>query len=167
MSPETIYQSLYLQSRGALKPELTRYLGTGRGLRQRGRRSGQRKNRIPNMVNTSERPKAVQDRAVPGDWEGELIIGKNNRSAIGTLVERHSNYTMLVRLPDGYKPEQVAAALAAKIQTLPDQLGRTFWDQGPQMRDWGRGQDRDRDPDLLLRSEVTMAAWHQREHCEY
>jgi IS30 family transposase len=74
---------------------------------------------------------------VPGDWEGDLIIGKNNRSAIGTLVERHSNYTMLARLPDGYKPEQVAPALAAKIQTLPTQLRRTLtWDQGAEMRDW-------------------------------
>ena len=73
VSPETIYQSLYLQSRRALKQELVRYLRTGRALRQPGRRAGQRKNRIPNMINIAERPKQVEDRAVPGDWEGDLV----------------------------------------------------------------------------------------------
>ena len=118
MSTETIYQSLYVQSRGALRRELTRCLRTGRALRHPGRQPGQRKNRIPAMVNISERPAEATDRAVPGHWEGDLIIGKRNLTAIGTLVERSSGYTMLVHLPDGYKPEQVAPALAAKIQTL-------------------------------------------------
>lgn len=137
VSAETIYQSLYVQSRGALKQELTRYLRTGRGLRHPSRKVGQRKNRIPNMVNISQRPPAASDRAVPGSWEGDLIIGRRNLSAIGTLVERHSNFTMLVHLPDGYKPDQVAPALARKIQQLPVQLrGALTWDQGPEMRDW-------------------------------
>ena len=73
---------------------------------------------------------------MPGHWEGDLIIGKRNLTAIGTLVERSSGYTMLVHLPDGYKPEQVAPALAAKIQTLPETVRRSLtWDQG-EMRDW-------------------------------
>ena len=137
VSTETIYQSLYVQSRGALKQELTRYLRTGRGLRHPSRKVGQRKNRIPNMVNIAERPPEASDRAVPGSWEGDLIIGAGNLSAIGTLVERHSNFTMLVHLPDGYKPDQVAPALTRKIQQLPVQLrGALTWDQGPEMRDW-------------------------------
>jgi IS30 family transposase len=135
--PETIYQSLCVQSRGALKQQLTRYLRTGRALRKPCRKAGQRKNRIPNMINISERPAEVADRAIPGHWEGDLIIGLRNASAVGTLVERCTNYTMLVHLPDGYKPEQVQAALARKIKTLPKALRESLtWDQGPEMRDW-------------------------------
>jgi len=135
--PETIYQSLYVQSRGALKRELTRRLRTGRALRRPSRKVGQRKNRIPDMVNISERPAEVEDRAVPGNWEGDLIIGRRNASAIGTLVERATNYTMLVHLPHGYTPELTRDALARKIQTLPQMLRTSLtWDQGPEMRDW-------------------------------
>ena len=137
VSTETIYQSLYVQSRGALKRELTACLRTGRAVRRPSRKVGQRKNRIPNMINISERPPEVEDRAVPGNWEGDLIIGKQNQTAIGTLVERSTGYTMLLHLPDGYKPEQVRDALAAKIKTLPDSLRLSLtWDQGPEMRDW-------------------------------
>jgi transposase, IS30 family len=137
VSTETIYQSLYVQSRGPLRRELTKHLRTGRALRHPSRRPGQRKNRIPDMINISQRPAEAKDRAVPGHWEGDLIIGKRNASAIGTLVERSTGYTMLVHLPDGYTPEQVAPALAAKIQTLPEAVRRSLtWDQGPEMRDW-------------------------------
>jgi transposase, IS30 family len=137
VSAETIYQSLYVQSRGALRRELTRYLRTGRSLRKPGRQAGQRKNRIPDMVNIAERPPEADDRAVPGHWEGDLLIGKRNATAIGTLVERASGFAMLVSLPGGYKPEQVAPALARKVQTLPEALRRSLtWDQGPEMRDW-------------------------------
>ncbi len=136
VSTETIYQSLYVQSRGALRRELTRCLRTGRSLRQPGRQAGQRKNRIPDMVNIAQRPPEADDRAVPGHWEGDLMIGKRNATAIATLVERTTGYALLVGLPDGYKPEHVAPALAAKIQTLPESLRRSLtWDQGPEMRD--------------------------------
>jgi IS30 family transposase len=137
VSAETIYQSLYVQSRGALRRELTRYLRTGRALRKPGRQVGQRKTRIPDMVNIAQRPPEADERRVPGHWEGDLLIGKRNQTAIGTLVERASGFAMLVPLPDGYKPEHVAPALARKVQTLPDALRRSLtWDQGPEMRDW-------------------------------
>jgi transposase, IS30 family len=137
VSTETIYQSLYVQARGALRRDLARCLRTGRAIRRPCRKAGQRKNRIPDMINIAERPAEADDRAVPGHWEGDLIIGKNNHSAIGTLVERTTGYTMLLHLPDGYKPEQVRDALAAKIQTLPEILRASLtWDQGPEMRDW-------------------------------
>jgi transposase, IS30 family len=137
VSAEAIYQSLYVQSRGALKRELTRYLRTGRALRKPGRQTGQRKNRIPDMVNIAQRPPEVDERRVPGHWEGDLLIGKRNATAIATLVERSSGFAILVPLPDGYKPEHVAPALTRKVQTLPDALRRSLtWDQGPEMRDW-------------------------------
>jgi transposase, IS30 family len=139
VSTETIYQSLYVQSRGALRRDLARCLRTGRALRVPNRQANQRKNRIPNMVNIAERPPEAADRAVPGHWEGDLIIGRANATAIATLVERTSGYTMLVQLPDGYKPEQVAPALTEKIKTLPEVLRRSLtWDQGAEMRDWER-----------------------------
>ena len=137
VSTETLYQSLYVQSRGALKRDLTRCLRTGRAVRKPCRKPGQRKNRIPNMINISERPAEADDRAVPGHWEGDLIIGRKNLSAIGTLVERTTNYTMLLHLPDGYTPELVRDALAAKIKTLPEVLRASLtWDQGPEMGKW-------------------------------
>ena len=137
VSAETIYQSLYVQSRGALRRDLTKCLRTGRALRRPRRRPGQRRNQIPDMINIAERPAEADDRAVPGHWEGDLILGKNNLSAIGTLVERTTGYTMLVHLPDGYKAEQVRDALTEKIKTIPEILRTSLtWDQGPEMRDW-------------------------------
>jgi IS30 family transposase len=136
VSTETIYQSLYVQSRGALRRDLTRCLRTGRALRRPCRQPGQRKNRIPDMINISERSAEAADRAVPDHWEGDLIIAKRNLTAIGALVERTTGYTMLLHLPDGYKPELVRDALAAKIQTLPNVLRASLTcDQGPEMRD--------------------------------
>jgi IS30 family transposase len=137
VSTETIYQSLYIQSRGALRRDLTKCLRTGRALRRPCRQAGQRKNRIPDMINISQRPAEADDRAVPGHWEGDLIIGKNNATAIGTLVERTTGYAMLVHLPDGYKAEHVRDALAAKIQTIPEILRASLtWDQRPEMGHW-------------------------------
>ena len=89
------------------------------------------------MVSIAERPPEADERRVPGHCEGDLLIGKRNATAIGTLVGRSSGFAMLVALPDGYKRERVAPALARKIQTLPDALRRSLtWDQGPEMRDW-------------------------------
>ena len=137
VSPETIYQSLYVQSRGALKRDLTSCLRTGRAVRRPSRKVGQRKNRIPDLVNISQRPPEVEDRAVPGHWESDLIIGKGNQSAIGTLVERTTNYTMLLHLPHGYTSELVRDALTVKIKTLPDSLRHSLtWDQGTEMGQW-------------------------------
>jgi IS30 family transposase len=137
VSTETIYQSLYVQSRGGLRRDLAKCLRTGRALRQPNRQAVRKSRVLPDMINIAERPAEADDRAVPGHWEGDLLIGKANASAIGTLVERTTGYTMLVHLPEGYKPAQVAPALAAKIQTLPSALrGSLTWDQGVEMRDW-------------------------------
>jgi IS30 family transposase len=137
VSAETIYQSLYVQSRGALRRDLTRYLRSGRALRRPRRRPNQRRNQIRDMINIAERPAEADDRAVPGHWEGDLILGKNNLSAIGTLVERTTGYAMLVHLPDGYKAEQVRDALTEKIQTIPEILRASLtWDQGAEMGAW-------------------------------
>jgi IS30 family transposase len=90
-----------VQSRGALRRDLAKCLRTGRSLRQPGRQAGQRKNRVPDMINIAQRPAEADDRAVPGHWEGDLMIGKRNASAIATLVERTTGYAMLVALTDG------------------------------------------------------------------
>ena len=134
VSHETIYQSLYVQSRGALRRELTAYLRTKRTRRKQTSSGEQRQGRIPGMVNISERPAEVEDRAVPGHWEGDLIIGKDSGSAIGTLVERSTRYVMLLALPHGHGTEAVTSAMAAKIATLPAELFKTVtWDQGKEM----------------------------------
>jgi IS30 family transposase len=136
VSTETIYQSLYVTSRGALRRELTTCLRTGRKLRHPGRKASAH-NGPRDMINIAQRPQEADDRALRGHWEGDLMIGKANKTAIGTLVERSTGYVLLVHLPDGYKPEQVAPALAAKIQTLPETLRRSLTsDQGAEMRDW-------------------------------
>ncbi|WP_299040378.1 IS30 family transposase, partial [uncultured Pseudokineococcus sp.] len=141
VSTETIYQAIYVQTRGGLRRDLARCLRTGRAVRVPNRQANQRRNRIKDMVNVVERPAEADDRAVPGHWEGDLIIGRGNLSAIGTLVERATGYVALVHLPDGYKPEQVAPALTAKVQQLPQSLRRSLtWDQGGEMRDWKQVQ---------------------------
>jgi transposase, IS30 family len=134
VSHETIYQSLFVQGRGSLRKDLHRCLRSGRAMRRPRSRSTNGRVRIPEMVMISERPADVADRAVPGHWEGDLIIGKNNKSAIGTLVERHTRYVELLHLPNGYGAEQVRVAMAAKILTLPEHLRRSLtWDQGREM----------------------------------
>ena len=135
VSAETIYQSLYVQSRGGLKRELTRYLRTGRSMRKPRRREADRRGRIPNMVMISERPPEAEDRAVPGHWEGDLILGSAaSNSAVGTLVERTTGFVMLLHLPAGHGALAVQEALLVKIATLPEQLKRSLtWDQGSEM----------------------------------
>ncbi|MFF4419163.1 IS30 family transposase [Streptosporangium sp. NPDC001559] len=134
---ETIYQALYLQGRGELRRELTRALRTGRALRKPRRLAQQRQPRfVAPMIMISERPAEVEDRAVPGHWEGDLIIGKNQASAIGTLVERATRYVMLVHLPIDRSAERTRDALVETMATLPAHLKRSLtWDQGSEMAD--------------------------------
>ena len=133
ISHETIYKSLYVQGRGELRRELTRCLRTGRARRRpQGRQDG--RGRIPDMILISERPPEVADRAVPGHWEGDLILGKNGRSAIGTLVERSTRFVMLLHLDGDHTAERVRTAMTETILTLPDALRRSVtWDRGPEM----------------------------------
>jgi transposase, IS30 family len=135
VSHETIYQALYVQGRGELRRELTRALRTGRAVRRPRQRPDQRRPRMATpMVMISQRPAEIEDRAVPGHWEGDLIIGKNHASAIGTLVERATRYVMLLHLPDGYTAEKVRNALITTVQTLPAHLRRSLtWDQGSEL----------------------------------
>ncbi len=151
ISHEAIYQALFVQGRGALRRELVACLRTGRALRvPRARTQGRGKKFVTPEVLISERPAEAEDRAVPGHWEGDLIIGLN-KSAIGTLVERTTRFTMLLHLPPmdghgtieptkngpplaGHGAEAVRDAIAATIGTLPEQLRRSLtWDQGSEM----------------------------------
>ncbi len=166
VSHETIYLSLFVQSRGApaqgADPLPAQRPGdpTTRpaGLQRTAKASSQK------MVNISERPAEVEDRAVPGHWEGDLVFGTAN-SAMATLVERHSRFVMLVGLPDGHTADVVADALAAKIAELPERLRRSFtWDQGKEMARPRPLHRRHRRARLLLRSPQPLATRHQREH---
>jgi IS30 family transposase len=133
VSHETIYQSIYVQGRGALRRELAVCLRTGRALRKPRRVTGERRGRIPGMVNISERPAEAADRAVPGHWEGDLIIGTGT-SAIGTLVERSTRFCVLLHLPGGHGAGAVAAEITAAMASLPERLRRSLaWDQGSEM----------------------------------
>ena len=134
VSHETIYQSIYVQGRGALRRELAACLRTGRALRKPRRTGGERRGKIPGMVMISERPAEVADRAVPGHWEGDLIAGAASKSAIGTLVERSTRFVLLLHLPDGHGADQVAEAMTQAMSTLPAALRRSLtWDQGSEM----------------------------------
>ena len=134
VSPETIYQSIYVQGRGNLRRELHTCLRTGRALRKPQRRADSRRGRIPDMVNISQRPAEVADRAVPGHWEGDLIMGAQSNSAIGTLVERTTRFTMLLHLPNDHGALAVQDAIVAKMAQLPAILRKTLtWDQGHEM----------------------------------
>jgi IS30 family transposase len=134
VSHETIYQSLFVQARGALRLELARCLRTGRAQRRPRPRTHSRHGQLSDMVLISDRPAEVADRAVPGHWEGDLLIGKAGGSAIGTLIERQSRYVMLLHLTEGRLAEHVRTKLAAKILDLPAQLRRSLtWDRGKEM----------------------------------
>ncbi|WP_434095599.1 IS30 family transposase [Streptomyces goshikiensis] len=132
---ETVYQALYIQGRGELRRELARALRSGRTRRKPQQQANCRQPRFKDpMVMISERPAEAEDRAVPGHWEGDLIIGKDGASAIGTLVERATRYVMLLHLPDGRTAEHVRDALVDTVQTLPGHLMRSLtWDQGSEM----------------------------------
>jgi transposase, IS30 family len=133
VSHETIYQALYVQGRGELRRELARCLRSGRA-RRRPRGRNENTGRIKDMVMISERPAEAGDRAVPGHWEGDLIIGKDCKSAVGTLVERTSRFVLLLHLPGGRDAHLVEQAMRQAIGTLPAKLARSItWDQGKEM----------------------------------
>lgn len=132
----TIYEALYIQSRGALRADLAKNLRSGRIKRRPRRPDGyeERRGKIPDMVMISERPAEVTDRAVPGHWEGDLITGRLNGSAVGTLVERTTGYLLLLHLPDDHGTQAVTDALIARMAELPERLRRSVtWDQGKEM----------------------------------
>jgi IS30 family transposase len=134
-SPETIYQAIYVQAKGELRLDVRQALRSGRVKR---RPQGQVDSRRPRfrepMVMISERPAEVADRAVPGHWEGDLIIGAGHGSAIGTLVERTTRFTILLHLPERHDAETVGSAIVAKLQTLPKLLRNSLtWDQGSEL----------------------------------
>jgi IS30 family transposase len=139
VSHETIYLSLFVQSRGALRKELARYLRTGRARRRpRGLSVRNGQGQLRGTVHISQRPAEAGDRAVPGHWEGDLIFGTRS-STVATLVERTSRFVMLVHLPGSHTADVVADALAAAIATLPEQLRRSLtWDQGKEMAEHAR-----------------------------
>jgi IS30 family transposase len=134
VSHEGIYRTLYVQSRGALRRELTAYLRTGRVIRRpQGVRLPDGRGGRPGILNISQRPAEAADRAVPGHWEGDLVFGKH-MSPVATLVERSTRYLMLVALPSGHQANAVADALAEAVTSLPAQLARSLtWDQGTEM----------------------------------
>ena len=139
MSHETIYKTLFIQARGALKKELQQHLRSKRAIRRSVRSDKQQDKRgqIPDMVSIRERPASVEDRALPGHWEGDLIAGSNN-SYIATLVERHTRYVMLMKVADR-KTETVINALIKHARRLPDELYKSLtWDRGKELTDHKR-----------------------------
>jgi IS30 family transposase len=139
VSHETIYLSLFVQSRGALRKELTRYLRSGHTTRRpKGHSVMNGQGQLRGTLNIRERPAEAEDRAVPGHWEGDLLFGSRMK-AIATLVERKTRFVMLIALPNGHRADVVADALARKIIELPEQLKRSLtWDQGKEMASHAR-----------------------------
>jgi transposase, IS30 family len=135
VSHETIYQALFVQGKGSLRAEVAAALRCGRARRRRPRsRKDEARGKIPGMIGISERPAEAADRAVPGHWEGDLIIGGQVQSAVITLAERTTRFAMIIALPHGRTADAVSAALAAHITTLPAALRRSLtWDQGKEM----------------------------------
>jgi IS30 family transposase len=138
ISHETIYLSLYVQGRGLLRQELAKHLRRGQLIRQPKKRARTHLRQIKDMILISERPAEAADRAVPGHWEGDLLLGTPT-TAIGTLVERSTRFVMLFKLPSGINPESARVGLTQKILTLPENLRRSLtWDQGREMRQHAR-----------------------------
>ena len=164
VSHETIYQSLFVQRR-ALRRELARCLRSGRAARK-SRTATDGRGRLPGMVMISEHPAEIEDRAVPGHWEGDLILGENSRSAVGTLVERSTGSALLLHLPDGKSADKVEAAMSeAAITALPSSLAPTItWDQGAEMAKHAEFTTATGIPIYFCDPALPVAARQQREH---
>jgi IS30 family transposase len=131
---ETIYRSIYVQGRGELRRELGAHLRTGRSQRKPQHRPERRRGRLVDTIHISRRPAEATDRAVPGHWEGDLILGKAGGSAIGTLVERSTRFVLLIHLPKRRTAEDFAEAVIPVLRTLPDRLRKSLtWDHGKEM----------------------------------
>jgi IS30 family transposase len=165
VSHETIYLSLFVQSRGALRKELARYLRTGRARRRpRGLSVRNGQGQLRGTVHISARPAEAGDRAVPGHWDGDLIFGTRS-STVATLVERTSRFVMLVHLPGSHTADVVADALAEAIATLPEQLRQSLtWDQGKEMAEHARFSVATGVPVYFCDPHSPLAAGQQREH---
>jgi IS30 family transposase len=136
VSHETIYQCLYVQGRGQLRADLNKCLSTKRAARKR-RGAAERRGKFSDVITISQRPAVVADRAVPGHWEGDLILGTGCHSAIGTLVERSTRFTILLHLPEDHGADSVATAMIEAMNELPAHLRRTItWDRGSEMAAW-------------------------------
>jgi IS30 family transposase len=134
VSHETIYRSLYIQGKGGLKRELVKQLRTGRKLRKSHKKTEERRGKVKDMVPISQRPASAEDRAVPGSWEGDLVLGAGCASAIGTLVERTTRFTLLAHLPGAHDATSVREAVAAQMVDLPAHLAHSLtWDQGKEV----------------------------------
>jgi IS30 family transposase len=141
VSHETIYQALYVQTRGGLRADLHRQLSLKR--RQRAPRTRDRRASSPykEAFTISQRPAEADDRAVPGHWEGDLIVGPESKSAIGTLVERSTRFTILLHLPGSHDANTVAEAMIREMGHLPEHLRRSItWDRGSELADYARIQ---------------------------
>lgn len=137
VSHETVYQALYVQTRGSLRADLHKCLSTKRSARKPHGHPGRTGVYGSEIFTISDRPAEAADRAVPGHWEGDLIMGAGNTSAIGTLVERSTRFTILLHLPTDHTAESVAAAMIEAMGELPDHLRRSItWDRGSEMADW-------------------------------
>ncbi len=137
VSHETIYQCLYVQTRGNLRADLHKCLSTKRSARKRRGATGRTGVYGAEVFTISDRPAEAADRAVPGHWEGDLILGAGHQSAIGTLVERSTRFTILLHLPTDHTAETVAAAMIAAMGELPEHLRRSItWDRGSEMANW-------------------------------
>jgi IS30 family transposase len=131
---ETIYQSIYVQSRGALKKDLAAHLRRGRTQRKAQNRPEERRGKLVGTISISQRPSEATDRAVPGHWEGDLIMGRENGSAIGTLVERTTRFVLLIHLPGRHGAQELHDAIIPTLNTLPVELKRSLtWDNGKEM----------------------------------
>jgi IS30 family transposase len=136
VSHETLYQCLYVQGRGQLRADLNKCLSTKRAARKH-RGSTERRGKFSDVITISQRPAVVDDRAVPGHWEGDLILGAGCTSAIGTLVERSTRFTILLHLPNDHSADSVATAMIEAMNELPAHLRRTItWDRGSEMASW-------------------------------